>query len=161
MKLSHYQAAGFYAIGLVAPDAIIELPVAAAITIEKGDYIINNAAGYATQTATDTSLVFHGIAAEDCNNSAGAAGAKIVKVIRAAECNSIRFSVPVGNLAVIARANVGTLCDLNTNALLDIADAACATGTVGFWIEDFDASAEAIDGNTLGYAIGSFRIAAP
>jgi hypothetical protein len=36
MKLSHYQAAGFYPISAVGPDAMFEMPVAAAITIEKG-----------------------------------------------------------------------------------------------------------------------------
>ena len=160
MKLSHYQAAGFYPISLVAPDAIVEIPVLTAITIEKGDYLIASG-GYATQTATDSSAAFLGIAAEDCDNSAGASGAKSVKVIRAAACGNIRFSVPVGNSALITRAAVGTLCDLHTNALLDIADTTIGTGTVAFWVEDYDASTEAQDGAAYGYAIGSFRIGAP
>jgi hypothetical protein len=56
---------------------------------------------------------------------------------------------------------VGLTCDLHTNALLDIADTTIGTNTVGFHIEDFDASAEAIDGATLGYAIGTFILRAP
>jgi len=161
MKLSTYQAAGFFPISSVTPDSIIDYPVAAGVTIEKGDYIISDGSGYATQTATDTSALFLGIAASDADNSSGAAGAIDVKVIRAHECANIRFSVPVGNDALITRAIVGYLVDLNTCDKVDIADTTIATGTIAFFIEDFDASTEAQDGNTYGYAVGSFRIGAP
>lgn len=160
MKLSHYQANGFYPVSLVAPDAVIELP-AAAVSITKGDYIISNGSGYATNTATDTSALFFGIAMESVDNSAGSAGDLNVKVIRAAECANVRFSVPVGTNAVITRAYVGLLVDLHTNSEIDISDTTIGTGTFAFWIEDFDASADAVDGNTYGYAIGSFRVGAP
>ena len=160
MKLTHYQAHGFYAISKVGPNAIKDYP-AAAVNITKGDYLISDGSGYATNTATDTSALFLGVAAEDCDNSAGAAGAKNVKVIRAAECANIQFSVPVGTASVITRAMVGYLVDLHTNSEVDISDTTIATGTVAFLVEDFDASTEAVDGNTYGYAIGSFRIGAP
>jgi hypothetical protein len=158
MKLSVYQATGFYCLNNVAPEGLIKIP-AAAVAIVQGDYLTDDTNGYATNTATDTSAIVHGIAAEDCDNSAGAAGAKSVLVIPIT--SNERFSVPVGNAALIARTNVGTPCDLHTNNTLDIADVTIATGTFALWVEDFDASTEAVDGNTFGYAIGRFRVNAP
>ena len=158
MKLSTYQARGFLCLDSVAPQGLISIP-AAAVAIKKGDYLTDDTNGYATNTATDTSAICHGIAAEDCDNSAGSAGAKSVLVIPIV--GGHRFSIPVGTNAVISRTYVGALYDLNTAYNLDISDTTIATGTYAFWCEDFDASAEAVDGNTYGYAIGSFRIGAP
>jgi len=45
--------------------------------------------------------------------------------------------------------------------LLDIADTTIVTDTFGFHVEDFDASAEAVDGAAFGYAIGTFILRAP
>ncbi len=157
MKLSVYQARGFYCLDNVAPSGCISMP-AAAVDIKKGDYLTDDTTGYATNTATDTSEIFLGIAAEDCSNSGGAKGALSVLVIPP-EAGK-RFSVPVGNDAVITRTHVGLLCDLHTAYQLDIADTTITAGEIAFWIEDFDACAEAVDGNTYGYAIGRFRMAA-
>jgi hypothetical protein len=41
---------------------------------------------------------------------------------------------------------------------VDLSDTTITASAFGFWIEDYDASAEAIDGNTFGYAIGRFKI---
>jgi len=158
MKLSTYQATGFYCLDSVAPAGLVSLK-AAAVAIKKGDYLTDDTAGYATNTATDTSAIFQGIAAEDCDNSAGAAGAKSVLTLPFDPGK--RYSVPVGNAAAIAQTNAGTLCDLHTVNTLDIADVTIVTGTIAFWVEDFDISTEAIDGNTFGYAIGRFRVGAP
>jgi len=153
MKLSCYPIRGFHLLDKIGEGGTVELPVLAAITIHKGDYITPSG-GYATNTATDTATLVFGIAAEDCDNSAGASGAKSVKVIPLLE--NYRFYVPVGNAALVARANVGVCYDLHTAYQLDLADAAPATHTKGFLVEDFDASAGAIDGNAYGYAIGRF-----
>lgn len=158
MKLPVYQARGFYCLDNVAPEGCISIP-AAAVAIKKGDYITDDTNGYATNTATDTSAICHGIAAEDCDNSAGSAGDKSVLIIPIT--SNLRFAVPVGNDAVISRGYVGALYDLHTAYSLDIADTTIGTGTWAFWCEDFDASAEAVDGNTYGYAIGRFRVGAP
>jgi len=158
MKLSRYPARGFHLLDNVAPSGCVSIP-AAAVKIYKGDYLTDDTTGYATNTDTDTSAIFLGIAAEDCDNSAGAKGDKDVLVIPYNP--ALRFFVPVGNDAVIARTNVGTLCDLHTAYQLDIADTTIGTGTIAFWIEDYDASTEAVDGNTYGYAIGRFRMGAP
>lgn len=158
MKLSHYQARGFYCLDNVAPSGCISIP-AAAVAIKKGDYLTDDTYGYATNTATDTSAIGYGIAAEDCDNSAGSSGDLSVLVIPF-EAGK-RFSVPVGTNAVISRTYVGALYDLNAAYNLDISDTTIATGTMAFWVEDFDACAEAVDGNTYGYAIGRFRVGAP
>jgi hypothetical protein len=158
MKLTKYQIRGFHMLDAVPPMGLISIP-AAAVAIKKGDYITDDTNGYATNTATDTSAICHGIAAEDCDNSAGAAGDLSVLIIPIT--SGTRFSVPVGNAAVISRTYVGALYDLHTAYQLDLADTTIGTGTWAFWVEDFDACAEAIDGNVYGYAIGRFRVGAP
>ncbi len=157
MKLSVYQARGFYCLDSVAPSGLVSI-AAAAVAIKKGDYLIASS-GYATNTATDASLVFFGIAAEDCNNSAGSAGDKNVLVIPFNP--ALRFSVPVASTTLIARSNVGAACDLVNAYTVDLADTTIPTGGIALWVEDFDACAEAVDGNTYGYAIGRFRVFAP
>jgi len=158
MKLSVYQARGFRCLDTVAPEGLISVP-AAAVRIYKGDYITDDTNGYATNTATDTSAIVYGIAAEDCDNSAGSSGDLDVLIIPIT--SNLRFAVPVGNSAVISRTYVGALYDLHTAYSLDCADTTIGTGTFAFWVEDFDACAEAVDGNTYGYAIGRFRVGAP
>jgi hypothetical protein len=153
MKLSQYQANGFYLLnpnfnGLISYKA-------AAVNIVKGDYLIFTA-GYATNTATAFQLLLVcGIAAENCDNSAGAVGDKSVLVIPLLE--QLQFSVPVASDALITQANVGVGYDLEANDDIDISDTTLVAGSKVFIVDDFDASAEAIDGNTYGYAIGHFK----
>lgn len=152
MKLSTYQANGFYLLQGVEPKGLREYP-AAAVAIVKGDYIIPSG-GYATNTATAFQIDVLGIAAEDCDNSAGSAGDKKVKVIPLS--SEYQFSVPVSTNAVISRTYVGDCYDLEANDDIDISDTTIVAGALGFFVDDFDASADAVDGNTYGYAIGHF-----
>lgn len=159
MELAVHQTRGFYCLSASGiPAGVVKL-AAAAVNIHKGDYLIDDGSGYATNTATDTSLICYGIAAEPVDNSGGSSGDKDVLVIPFT--NGERFSVPVGTNAVINRGYVGALYDLNTAYNIDISDTTVATGSVGFWIEDFDAGTVAVAANTYGYAIGRLRIAAP
>jgi len=154
MKLSHYQANGFYLLNPIGPAGLRSYP-AAAVAIVKGDYLIFSA-GYVTNTATAFQLLLvAGIAAENCDNSAGSAGDKSVLVIPLLE--NLQFSVPVAANAVIGRANVGTAYDLEANDDIDISDTTLTAGVLAFLVDDYDISAEAIDGNTYGYAIGHFQ----
>ena len=154
MKLSMYQADGFYLKTPIDPSGFLSFKVAA-VNIRKGDYLIS-AAGYATNTATQIVLLLSlGIAAEDCDNSAGAAGDKSVLVIPMLE--GYIFSCPVGDNAVITQANVNVGYDLQTNGSIDINDTGLQAGAKAFVVDDFDASAEAIDGNVYGYAIGHWK----
>ena len=156
MKLSVYQANGFLALDKVPESGLIEIPVAAGVNIVQGDYVIPNGAGYATNTATAAQVACFGIAAANANNTSGAAGAINVTIIPIEM--GVRYSVPVANNAVISRATVGTCCDLSANDDIDISDTTIVASAFGFWVEDFDASAQAIDGNTFGYAIGRWKI---
>ncbi len=158
MKLTCYQARGFRPLDNVAPTGLISLP-AAAVDIKKGDYLIDDTNGYATNTATDASLICYGIAAEDCSNAAGASGDLSVLVIPITA--NVRYSVPVGTNALITRTAVGLGIDLNTAYNVDVSDSTIPTGAIALFVEDFDACAEAIDGNAYGYAIGRFRVFAP
>lgn len=158
MKLAVYQARGFYCLDNVAPAGLVKL-AAAAVAIKKGDYLTDDTNGYATNTASEASLIFYGIAAEDVDNSSGSSGDLNVLVIPYNP--SLRFSVPVGNDAVIVRTDCGLAADLHNAYSVDVADSTIPTGGIALWLEDFDACAEAVDGNTYGYAIGRFRIFAP
>lgn len=158
MKLAVHQTRGFYCLDSVGPAGLVPLK-AAAVAIKKGDYLIDDTNGYATNTATNASLIFYGIAAEDVDNSAGSVGDKSVLTIPYNP--ALRFSVPVGTNAVITQTIVGAAVDLNTAYNVDVSDATIATGGIALWVEDFDASAEAVESNTYGYAIGRFRVFAP
>ena len=155
MKLSCYQANGFYPLTNVAPGGLKQYP-AAAVNIVKGDYIIADGSGYATNTAVAVQTLALGIAAENCNNSAGSAGDLNVLVIPLQE--HIQFSVPVAANALITRAIVGDTVDLEANDDIDISDVTIEPGLKGFMIDDIDASAEAVAANTYGYAIGHFEV---
>jgi len=158
MKLSVYQARGFYCLTGVDPAGLISLS-AAAVAIKKGDYLIDDTNGYATNTATEASLIGYGIAAEDVDNSGGSAGDLNVLVIPFSSRE--RYSVPVGAGALISRTYVGIATDLNTAYNVDSSDSTIPTGAIALWVEDFDACAEAVAANTYGYAIGRFRVFAP
>ena len=155
MKLAVYQARGFYC--LDASRCV--LLKAAAVDIKKGDYLIDDTNGYATNTATEASLLFYGIAAEPVDNSSGSAGDKSVLVIPYDP--RLRFSVPVGAGAVISQTYVGIANDLNTAYNVNDSDSTIPTGAIAIWVEDFDACTEAVAANTYGYAIGRFRVFAP
>lgn len=61
---------------------IQQYPVAAAATIFKGSSVMVSAAGYATSLTPTASTQFVGVALEKIDNSAGAAGAKYIRVYR-------------------------------------------------------------------------------
>ncbi|MFA6067534.1 MAG: hypothetical protein WC810_03035 [Janthinobacterium sp.] len=155
MQLKEFQANGFRLLSELDSSGVIHYP-AAAVNIVKGDYIVPNA-GYATNTAVAFQVLALGIAAEDCDNSAGAAGDKNVAVIPLLA--HYQWSVPVATNAVISRTNVGVAYDLEANDDIDISDSTIVASALGFLVDDFDASAAAVAANTDGYAIGRFIIA--
>ena len=155
MKLSAYQASGFYCLDKVGPGGLRSAP-AAVVAITKGQILTDDTTGYATNTATDfgASNLLVGVAAEPCANSAGSKGD--LDVLYYPPLPNYQFSVPVDN-ALITRTSVGTYADIGT------ANGAISTDDVptegwGFKIDDIDVSAEALDGNQYGYAIGHFEM---
>jgi hypothetical protein len=147
--LSRYQTHGFIPFG--APPAR-RTKKAAAVSIAKGDFLFDDGSGYVTNVGTVFALTGLGVAAADCDNSAGAAGALSVEIYPIDELT--QYSVPVGNNAVITIDAVGTYVDLYTHDDIDISDT--VGGGIAFFIDDFDASTEAKVGNAYGYAIGHF-----
>jgi hypothetical protein len=127
--------------------------LAAAVAIVTGDALHDNGSGYATNATTAFAATFLGIAAADCDNSAGAAGDLSVETYGID--NVTRYIVPVAANAVITQTVVGTICNLEANDDIDISDTTIAAGP-GFFIDEIDISAEAIDANMYGYAIGHF-----
>lgn len=151
MVKSRYQAHGFIPINF--PPARRIMGVHAAISIVKGDILDDDTAGYATNSETSFSAVSFGVAAADCDNSAGAVGAKNVEYYPFD--TKTQYIVPVEN-ALITQTNVGGTYDISTADGLDVSDA--ETEGIAFRVDRIDVSAEAIVANAFGYAIGHFVV---
>ncbi len=154
MKLSVYQDGGFRLLNELAAGGCFNHP-AAAVNILKGNVLTDDTTGYATNTATALAAIFLGIAAEPVNNSGGSKGD--LKVLIIPPLQQYRWSVPVDGNAVITRTVVGLYVDLGADNL-HVAINSNPTEGWAFWVEDFDASAEAVAAHTYGYAIGRFRV---
>jgi len=153
-KVSRYHARGFFLLTQLAAGGLHTLP-AAAVSIIKGDILTDDTNGYATNTATAFSAIDVGVAIASVDNSAGAAGAVDVQMIPL--LRQYQWVVPVGNNAVITRGYVGDKYDLHNAYSIDLADTTGVASAVGFFIDDFDASTEAVAVTTYGYAIGHFE----
>lgn len=127
-------------------------PVAASVTVAKGDFLQDNGSGFA-QLGTGLATTGLGVAVADADNSSGIAGAINVQVIPIHSQH--QFIVPVEANTVIARTNVGTIVDLESEDGIDIGDVTVTAN--GFKIDDFDASTDAVAANTNGFAIGHFE----
>lgn len=152
MGQRRYQTHGF--IPIVSPPARITRQLAAGVTVVKGDTMIDNGSGYATNTAVLFADTILGVAAASVDDSGGVvAGAKNVEIYPLDD--KTLYIVPVGSADVIDRGDIGVYADLETNDDIDIID--YVVEGLGFFIEDIDISDEAIAANTAGYAIGRFR----
>jgi len=109
-------------------------PVAAAATIYAGALVVLDASGNAAPGSTATGLKARGVALERSDNSAGAAGAQVVR----SRAGVFRFAT-----ADITRANIGGtayIVDDQTVAATDGTATRSAAGTVvdvdasGVWI---------------------------
>ena len=158
MGQRRYQTHGF--IPFVSPPARVTRE-ADTDNIVKGDALHDDGAGYATNAIAAFANTFLGIAAADCDNSAAGAskGDKSVEIYPFD--HKTLYIVPVASnalSAVIDRDDVGIIVDLENNDDIDLEDT--ITTGIGFFIEDFDGSAEAIVANAMGYAIGRFKVQA-
>ncbi len=153
-KTNTYVSSGFLLLSGANAEGLKHPPVAATISIKRGDAIHADASGYATNAVTALTSKFLGIAAADVDNSSGLDAALTVPVIPPVSRN--QFIVPVGANAVITQAAVGTVVDLEAANTIDISDVTVASGP-GFKIDEIDVSATAVAINTYGYAIGHFE----
>lgn len=104
----------------------VELPVEASATITKGDALEFDG-GYA-QRATSASTDIRFVAAEDCDNSAGSDGDKVVNAIQTV---GVRFEGTTAGTA--AQTHVGTFIDLTDHDTLNQA----ASTTNVFYVDEF------------------------
>jgi hypothetical protein len=147
-----YLADGFLLLDQVAADGLRSYPCAA-VKIEKGHAVHSDGSGYATDAVTALTSKFLGIAAAECDNSAGSAGD--LKVLVIPPLPQYRFIVPCANDGIMAITDKGLVIDLEAAGTVDNSDVSVASGP-GFLVEDIDISAEAVAVNTYGYAIGRF-----
>ncbi len=148
---SRYQTHGFIPVN--APPARRYMP-AAAVNIVKGDYIEDDGAGFATNAGTAFAATGLGVAAADCDNSAGAAGALNVEYYPID--TKTQYIVPVDAAALATATARGSMVDLEHNDDVDLSDT--VTEGIGFMVDEIDVTAEAIIGNAFGYVIGHFVV---
>lgn len=151
-KVSFYPAAGFFLLSQLEANGLRWYP-ADTDDISKGDALFDDGSGYATNAITAMASTFLGIAAASIDNSSGSKGDLDVPVIP--PLPQYQFIVPVEANALITQTAVGTIVDLESVNTIDISDTTIASGP-GFFIDEIDASSDAIDVNTYGYAIGHF-----
>lgn len=143
-----YQARGF--VPFVSPPARITR-LAADVDIIKGNILVDDGNGYATNGAAEFETTILGVAAADCLNAVAAGlSVEIYPFDR-----KTLYIVPIGSAVVIDRGDVGVYADLQSAYDIDIA--VPVTEGISFFVEDIDISTKAIDANTEGYAIGRFR----
>lgn len=83
----------------------IPVPVAAATKIYAGSLVVANATGFAAPGSVATTLTYLGRAAETVDNTAGAAGAKTIRVDRK---DAYKFANHAADLVV--QADLGKTC---------------------------------------------------
>lgn len=155
MKLSKYQARGFYLVSSLSESGLKKKTVTTGQTIYKGDALYDAGSGLVSVQSSDFSAAFVGIAAEAVDDSASAGG-KTVMIIPPFPQN--QFTVPCGS-TLVATTDIHELCDLDDDAYSINPGDNVTTGWA-FVIDDIDVSAEAIAANTYGYAIGHFEMRA-
>lgn len=148
---------GFQAVTEVPTSIVRRYPVAASVTIAKGDCLkVTQGTGYAelatTLAAVGTvfAIALEPVSSQDSNGD--------VEVLAVPVLAPVMWRVPVSANAVLAQAtHVGY--EYNIDGSEDgITVAAAATTHHIFRIHEIDISTEAIAVNTYGYAIGAFEI---
>lgn len=152
-KTNVYKATGFTLLNKLDEGGLRKYG-AAIVAIAKGDALHDDTTGYATNATTAFANTFLGIAAHAVANSAGSKGALNVLVIPPLE--KYQFIVPVEANTLISQTAVGLIVDLESVNTVDISDTTGAGNAKGLFIDEIDASAEAVAVNTYGYAIGHF-----
>ena len=154
MKLSKYPTEGFHLISKVSKTGLQSREVEAALTVVKGDALIDNGSGYAADSGAAFTAAFIGIAAEACDNSTGAAGAKSVMIYPGSfEQNQYAIAC---DTTLIAQTDIGELIDLGADSS-HVDPASNVTTGWAFVVDDIDVSAEAIAADAQGYLIGHFE----
>lgn len=149
-------APGFTYLGTVENNGLRYYPVTSGVAISIGDFIIITS-GYAALGTTLQGVIGVGIA-QSGNTAAEASTDGAVSVAVLPLDQSHQFMVPCEDDAVIVRTDVGTIRDLQSEDGIDNGDT--VTLGLGFYIDDFDVSAEAIDAFTYGFAVGHFEYVA-
>lgn len=153
MKTNVYKAAGFTLLSKLDEGGLKRYPCDAD-NIAKGDALHDDGTGYATNAITAFAATFLGIAVHAQDNSGGSKGDLYVLVIPPLE--KYQFIVPVEADALITQTAVGTIVDLQSVNTVDISDLTGAANAKGLFIDEIDASTEAVAVNTFGYALGHF-----
>lgn len=143
---------GFQCVSTIKQDGLVwrELD---AVSVAKGDILIDNGSGYATNASiTAFAATFLGVAAADVDNSGGSAGDLNVPIIPPRR--EYVFWVPNESGTVAAQTDIGEVIDLESEDGVDVTDTTCTA--YGFQVDDIDISANAVAAATGGFVRGRF-----
>jgi hypothetical protein len=152
MPPTKYETNGFNLANTLDADGLVYLPQAA-VAITKGQCIVDDAAGYATNVGTAFAATFRGIAAAASDNSAGAVGDLNIAVIPPRP--HYIFWVKNESATVAVASDVGEAVDLESNDGIDVTDTTLVEW--GFLIDEIDISAGAVAANAGGFVRGRFE----
>jgi hypothetical protein len=155
MKLERYFNR-FHLISELSRSGVRPFLVANGQAIDIG-HVIGFSSGYAQKITSLQGAQVAGVAL-NANTAAEASAAGVMTALCIPILPQHIFAVPVEANALITQAAVGTIVDLQSANTIDIADA--ITLGYGFRIDAIDVSAEAIDANAYGFAIGHFEYVA-
>src|SRR3990167_3663414 len=122
----------------------------AAVAITKGDIVVDDGTGYATNVGTAFAATFRGIAATTVDNSAGAAGDTKIPIIPPSA--NVKFWVKNESATVAAQTDVGEIVDLESDDGIDVTDTTVIE--YGFLIDEIDITAAAVAANAGGFVLG-------
>lgn len=155
MKLTKYQAKGFFLISALSQSGLKKGTLTTGQNISKGDALYDAGSGLLSAQTSDFTAAFMGIAAESIDDSASAGGKTIMYY---PPFPQNQFSVPCAT-TLIAQTDVGELIDLDDDANTVNPGDNVTTGWA-FVVDGIDVSAEALAANSYGFAIGHFEMRA-
>ena len=121
-----------------------------ALDIQVGDALVITSGLLALATA-DIGITFAGIAYSENTAAQSTAGAKVAVI---PPLQHYQFKVKVGSEDLITTGQIGLTYDIDSEISIDENDTTWSVW--GFFVDEIDVSAEAIDANTYGYAVGHF-----
>jgi len=141
---------GFRLVSKLNTSGLRWYPCSGSLALEKGDAIVITS-GVCARATADIGITFAGIA---YTTNTAAESAALVKLAVIPPLPHYQFKVKVGSEDLITAGQIGYAYDIDSEISIDENDTTWTTW--GFYVDEIDVSAEAIDANTYGYAVGHF-----
>ena len=152
MRTHKYDLRGFQLINTLDSAGYVYRDLAA-VSVESGDALFDDGAGYVTNVGTAFAATFVGVAGAAIDNSGGSDGDLKVPII--APNPDRKFIVKNTSATVAAQTDVGEIVDLEANDAIDVTDVTLVEW--GFVIDEIDISTDALAAAAGGFVQGRFQ----